>query len=117
MIVLNPGVSYKLLYFSDKEKSIQIDFVEKIHKKIPLLEESTDKVYIDGIIEFKDGTFNEEIFYMMLDRYKELNERHYSKSNDKIINWLKEIIGETKNRRKTKYENKRKYEEHLKSGE
>ncbi len=113
MKIVSPGV-YELQYYSDKEKSLLVEFVQKIHKKVPLYEESTDKIYVDGVIEFKDGITNEEVWYMMLLRYKELNDKHYSKSNDKIIEYIKEIIGETKMRKKIKYENKKKYEETLK---
>ena len=107
MKIVSPGV-YELQYYSDKDKSLLVEFVQ-------LYEESTDKIYVDGVIEFKDGITNEEVWYMMLLRYKELNDKHYYKSNDKIIEYIKEIIGETKMRKKIKYENKKKYEETLKS--
>ncbi len=111
MDIIKPGISYKVYNYSDKNKYTVIRFVEKIHKKVVLEEPITKEIFVDGIIEFNDGITNEEIWFMMLDRYKELNEKHYSKFNEKIINNLKEIIGATKDRKKVKQENKKRYEE------
>ena len=111
MDIIKPGITYKIYNYSDKNKYTVIRFVEKVHKKVVLQEPTTKELFVDGIVEFSDGTSNEEIWFMMLDRYKHLNEKHYSKHNEKIIDYLKEIIKVTKERRKIKQENKKKYEE------
>jgi hypothetical protein len=113
MDIIKPGITYKIYNYSDKNKYTVIRFVEKVHKKVVLQEPTTKELFVDGIVEFSDGTSNEEIWFMMLDRYKHLNEKHYSKLNEKIIEYLKEIIKVTKERRKIKQENKKKYEENF----
>lgn len=109
MEVMKEGTEYKLFHTNRKDFII-VPFLEKVHINVPLKEESTDTVFIDGVVQFKSGITNEEIWYMMLDRVKYLNNKHYSKYNDIILKALKIIIGATKDRKRLKQENKKRYE-------
>lgn len=111
MEVIKPGITYKVFNYSDKAKYTIIRFVEKIHKKVVLEEPDTKEIYVDGIVQFSDGITSEELIYLLLDRFKYLNDKHYSKQNETVIQSLKTIIGALKDRKKIKQENKKRYEQ------
>lgn len=73
MEVIKPGFEYKLINFSDKNASQTIRFIKKT----------------DGVVE--DGTFNEEVINMMLNRFYHLQKISYSKENSIVIALLTEI--------------------------
>lgn len=111
MFIVKPGIRYKLNYFGDKERFVLINFTEKVHQKIALEEPITKEIYVDGVVKHIDGITNEEVLYMMLDRFKYLNDRHFSKYNEIAIQGIKQAIGAMKDRKKIKQENKKRYEE------
>lgn len=115
MEVIQPGIEYKLFKYSDKDDYITVRFVEKQFLRTSNLSEDDVYIGMGGIVNLEDGITNEEIWYMMLDRFKHLNDKSYSKSNDVILDSIRTIIGETKKRKKKKQENKKRYEEKFQS--
>jgi hypothetical protein len=73
MEVIKPGFEYALLNFNDKTQHQHIQFIRKVN----------------GVAE--DGTTNEEVINMMLNRFFFLQEVSFSEENSKVLTLLKEI--------------------------
>lgn len=101
MEIIKEGIIYKLNNFSNREDYQVISFVEKIPS--------------DGssIERFQDGTTNEEVLYMLIDRLNYLNTKHYSIQNKIAKDALKTALNALKIRNKNKSTNKRAYQDRL----
>lgn len=114
MEIIKEGITYKLFNYSDKDKYTTIQFVEKVYPRTSISDLNNTYIGEGGIVEMIDGITSEEIWYMMLDRYKTLDKKSHSGYNQRIIDAIKEIIGATKDRKRKKFENKKKYNERFK---
>lgn len=73
MVAIEEGTEYRLFDFKSKESSQVIRF--------------TSKDPITG--DYIPGTTNEEVIEMMIDRFIQLNKKHFSVENQMIIENLK----------------------------
>ncbi len=111
MEVITPGLLYRIFYYNNKDKYIDIPFFHKEHKTIKVIVPGFAEIMEDGVIEFVEGVGTEELLYLLLDRFKYLNDKHYSTYNDQALQGIKQAIGAMKDRKKNKKENQKKYQE------
>ena len=73
MRVIKPGVEYQVTDFSDNTKFQTIKFTERISG------------------EFQQGTTNEEVINILIDRFYSLQKKNFSAENQCIILLLKNV--------------------------
>ncbi len=73
MKVLQEGHSYGLAYFENPKRMQVIQFIDRR----PVTHDATGKMFTE-----KDGTTNEEVLEMMIDRISYLNDKSHSDYND-----------------------------------
>ena len=90
---IREGVEYELRNFNTGEAQI-VKFTEKLE---------------DGT--FNDGTTNEEVINMMIERFYSLQKKNFYIENQVIISYLKDIRKQLSKRFNKKKENSYRYEE------
>lgn len=81
MEVINPGHTYELTNFENPNDDNQvIQFIEKAQNKE------------DDLVTVNDGTTNEEVLEMLIDRLKHLNEKLPSRETSISISKLEEAL-------------------------
>lgn len=82
MIVLTKGHSYKLAFFEDNKRFQTIDFINKIQS-------GKDKT---TLVTVHDGTTNEEVLSMLIDRMQYLQSKFPCRENEIVITKLEESL-------------------------
>lgn len=82
MKVLTPGHKYSLSSFEDKDSFQQLQFIEK----------APDPESEGKLITINDGTTNEEVIEMLIDRISYLNSKFPCRENSIAITRLEEAL-------------------------
>lgn len=89
MKVLTPGHKYELENFEQKDQPGQI--IQFIEKERITKEEGSDAV-VDKLVTVNDGTTNEEILKMLIDRMQSLYNKFPSEETECSIKHLKSAL-------------------------
>lgn len=91
MKVLTPGHRYELANFEDKEaKGQEIQFIEK--EEVVEKQEGNDTFFNRKLVTINDGTTNEELIEVLIDRLIYLNGSFPCRENSLAITKLEEAL-------------------------
>lgn len=91
MKVINEGHRYELANFENKEtKGQEIQFIEK-QEKVVSVDQRTNSIE-KSLVTINDGTTNEEVIEVLIDRLNYLNAKFPCRENSLAITKLEEAL-------------------------
>lgn len=92
MKILTPGHKYQLSGFDDPKNTQDLQFIEKISKREHLGTDARDGLGLEELVTINDGTSNEEVLEMLIDRMYYLQDKFSCRENAIVITKLEEAL-------------------------